>query len=211
MTRMIPEFDVEIFHEYVLTDLRTSLTAEDLAEGFTEHQGYECTALATWEDVKICLHEEAQVLDQARGSQAVDGLEEAIDALSESDDLQYAEHLQALWGNDAGAASLALALSAARTATFYSCSGSLDTNHHADHPQVGVVPDVGRAKLIAELAEGTNCGIWQHDGRWYIYAKSVTDLHALSRLLLKEREAFDALPSPPWLNGLPELLDASVW
>ncbi|MFF4699858.1 hypothetical protein [Streptomyces chattanoogensis] len=203
---MLPEFDVEIGYDYELVDLRTDLTAEKVAAGFVEHHDYRCLGLPSWEEAAECLVREAEILERATRSSAPDGIEEILTAVEEEDDMEFAELMSVFHWNDVGVAGVSLALSAARTATFYSCASGLD-NHHADHPMVGVVPDLQRAALIAELAEGAGCGIGQHWGRWYLYAKSVTALHALGQSILEHREAFDALPQPAWVEGLEEELE----
>lgn len=126
-------------------------------------------------------------------------------ALQDEDDVEFAELTSVFQGNDVGVAGVSLALSAARTVTFYSCSSRLGS-HHAKYPMVGVLPDTERAALVVELAEQAGCGVGQKWGRWYLYAKSVTALHALGRSILEHREAFDALPQPAWAEGLEEEL-----
>ncbi|MEV6046451.1 hypothetical protein [Streptomyces xanthochromogenes] len=203
---MIPEFDVEIDYDYELADLRTDLTTETVAAGFVEHHDYQCLGLPSWEEAADCLAKEAEILERAARSSEPDGIEEILAAVQEEDDVEFAELMSDFQWNDVGVAGVSLALSAARTATFYSCSSGLG-NHHAKYPMVGVVPDAERAALIAELAERAGCGIGQQWGRWYVYAKSVTALHALGRLILVHREAFDALPQPMWVEGLEEELE----
>ncbi|WPO72383.1 hypothetical protein [Streptomyces sp. KN37] len=203
---MIPEFDVEVGFDYELADLKADLTARKVATGFVEHHDYRCLGLPSWEEAEACLLNEAEILERAARSSAPDGIEEILSAVEEADDVEFAEVMSAFRWNDVGVAGLSLALSAARTATFYSCSSGLD-NHHADYPMVGVVPDAERAALIAELAERTGCGVGQQWGRWYLYAKSVTALHALGQAVLERREAFDAMPQPTWVEGLEEELE----
>ncbi|MEI5098611.1 hypothetical protein RB200_07975 [Streptomyces sp. PmtG] len=199
---MIPEFDVEISYDYELAALRTDLTAKKVADGFVEHHDYECLGLPNWEETAECLAREAEILEWAARSSAPDGIEEILNAVREEDDVEFAELMSAFSWNDVGVAGVSLALSAARTATFYSCSSGLDNSHHAKYPMVGVVPDAERAALIAELAERAGCGIGQQWGRWYLYARSVTAFHALGESILERREAFDALPQPTWVEGL---------
>ncbi|MFE9238059.1 hypothetical protein [Streptomyces sp. NPDC007007] len=203
---MVPEFDVEIGHRHELSDLISGLTAADVASGFTEHHDYHCLGLPSWADAEQCLAREAAVLEEATSSDAPDGVEEYLDAILESDDLGYFDLMCVLQGNDVGVAGLSLALSAARTATFYSCSGGVDNNHHASYPMVGVVPDAVRGALITELAKLADCGIDQQLGRWYLYGRSVTALHALGLAIVKHRSAFDAMPDPAWVGGLDEEL-----
>jgi hypothetical protein len=100
-----------------------------------------------------------------------------------------------LQGNDVGVAGLSLALSAARTATFYSCSAGTD-NHHADYPMVGVIPDAERGALIVELAKLADCGVGQRWGRWYLYGRSVTALHALGLAICEAPRNFRRPASP---------------
>ncbi|MFF7262184.1 hypothetical protein ACFZCL_18125 [Streptomyces sp. NPDC008159] len=202
---MIPDFSVDIRYDYELARLRTDLTAEKVASGFVEHQEYECLGLPGWQEVAECLAAEAEILEQAARSRAPDGIEEILEAVHEEDDVEFAELMSVFRGNDVGVAGVSLALSAARTATFYSCSGGED--HRAEYPMVGVVPDSERALLIAKLARSTGCGIGQQSGRWYVYARSVTALHALAQSVLEHREAFDALPQPEWVDGLEEELE----
>lgn len=203
---MIPEFDTEIGCDYEMADLRTDLTAEKVAVGFVEHHDYECLGLPSWEEAAECLEREAEILERAARSSAPDGIEEILNAVQDEDDVEFAELMSVFHWNDVGVAGVSLALSAARTATFYSCSGGLG-NHHAEYPMVGVVPDAERAALIVELAEHTGCGVGQQWGRWYLYAKSVTALHALGQSIIEHREAFDALPPPTWVEGLEEELE----
>lgn len=204
MVAMIPTFDVEIGYAYEMDRLLTGLTAEDVATGFTGHHEYECLGVPTWEEAAGCLDSEEFVLGQAAESNVPDGIEAVLNDLSDSGDgVAYAELNQSLHWNDAGVAGLSIALSAARAVTFYSCSASLERGrHHARYPMVGVVPDADRAELIAELARSAGCGIGQYEGRWYLYAKSVTDMHGLARLILEQRMAFDAMPAPCWAHGL---------
>ncbi|MFD7204146.1 hypothetical protein [Streptomyces sp. NPDC059893] len=206
---MIPTFDVEIEYNYEIAQLLTGLTAEDVATGFTDHHEYECLGVTAWEEAAECLDSEETVLGQAADSDAPDGIEAVLNELSDSGDgVDYAEFNQSLHWNDAGVAGLSCALSAARAVTFYSCSGSLERGrHHARYPMVGVVPDAERAELIAELARRAGCGIGQREGCWYLYAKSVTDMHALARLILEQRGVFDAMPAPQWVYGLEEKLE----
>ncbi|AYV28984.1 hypothetical protein EES41_19935 [Streptomyces sp. ADI95-16] len=204
---MIPAFDVEIRHDYDVADLRTDLTAEQVASGFTDHHGYESLGLPSWQDVAECLSAEAEILAQAALSSAPDGIKEVLDAIDDEDGVEFAELMATFYGNDVGVAGLSLALSAARGATFYSCSSGLDSHHHAEYPMVGVVPDVQRASLLAELAERAGCGIGQQWGRWYLYAGSVSAMHVLGQLILEQRDAFDALPEPKWVDGLAEQLE----
>lgn len=199
---MIPDFEVEIAHNYELAGLEGDLTAEEVAHGFTEHHGYHCLGLPSWAEAEECLEREGEVLERAASSDAPDGVEELLDETRETDDLGYFDLMSVLHGNDVGVAGLSLALSAARTATFYSCSGDLGHRHHADHPMVGVAPDPERGALIIELAKLAGCGVTQHWGRWYLYSRSVNDLHALGRAIVERREAFDALPPPAWVEGL---------
>jgi hypothetical protein len=158
--------------------------------------------LPSWRDVTDCLKEESSVLERAARSTARDGIQEIIDAIDDDDGVELAEFMMAFHGLDVGVAGLSLALSAARAATFYSCSSGIDSYHHAEYPMVGVVPGIERAKLIAEMAERADCGIGQERERWYIYARSVSAMHALAQLVLAQREAFDALPEPGWVCGL---------
>lgn len=203
---MIPEFEVEIGHDYELGELRTHLTAEDVATGFVEHHDYECLGLPSWDEAAECLAREAEILEQAARSSAPDGIDTILVAVQEEDDVGFAELMSEFRWNDVGVAGLSLALSAARTATFYSCSSGLG-QHHAKYPTVGVVPDAKRAALLAELAERAGCGIGQQWGRWYLYARSVTALHTLGQSILKSREAFDAVSLPSWADGLEEELE----
>ncbi|MEE1737994.1 hypothetical protein PUR49_16000 [Streptomyces sp. BE147] len=203
---MIPEFDVEIGYDYELADLRTDLTTKSVAAGFVEHHDYQCLGLPSWEEAAECLAREAEILERAARSSEPDGIDEILTAVQEEGNVEFAELMSGFHWNDVGVAGVSLALCAARTATFYSCSSGLD-NHHAKHPMVGVIPDAERAALIAELAERAGCGIGQQWGRWYVYAKSVTALHALGRSILEHREAFDALPQPTWVEGLEEELE----
>jgi hypothetical protein len=203
---MIPEFDIEIGYDYELAELRSDLTAEDVAGGFTEHHDYHCLGLPSWAEAEECLAREAEILERAASSDAPDGVEELLDEARETDDLGYFDLMCVLQGNNVGVAGLSLALSAARTATFYSCSGGTD-DHHADYPMVGVIPDAERGALIIELAKLEDCGVGQRWGRWYVYGRSVTALHALGQAIIKHREAFDGLPDPTWVEGLAEELE----
>ncbi|MFE6129038.1 hypothetical protein ACFQ6Q_12310 [Streptomyces sp. NPDC056437] len=205
---MIPEFDVDIRRDYDVETLHTGLSAEDVARGFTDHHEYECLGLPSWEQAAECLTQEATFLARAGRSDAPEGVEAILDELRDADDLGYAELMAYTFRwNDVGVAGLSLALSAARIATFYSCSGGLDEHHHAERPTVGAVPDPERARLLARLAEEHSCGVEQKYGRWYIYGRSVTDMHGLGRAVLVARDAFDALPQPSWTEGLSQLLE----
>ena len=205
---MIPEFDIEIGHDYELSDLRLDdLTAEDVASGFTEHHHYHCLGLPDWAEAEEGLAREAEILKKAASSDAPDGVEELLDTIRETDDLEYFDLMCVLQGNDVGVAGLSIALSAARTATFYSCSSGIDRRHHAHYPMVGVAPDAERGAVIIELAKIAGCGVDQHGGRWYLYSRSVTALHALGQAIVERREAFDALPDPTWVEGLAEQLE----
>ncbi|MDH6123641.1 hypothetical protein [Kitasatospora sp. GP82] len=205
---MIPEFDVQIQSNYDLSTLRVGLTAEDVSEGFTEHHQYECIGLPSWDDAEECLRAEAEVMDQAQKSAAPDGVEAILDDLMETDDVGYAEMTTySFFGNDVGVAGLSVALGAARVATFYSCSSGLGKQHHSEYPMVGAVPDHPRAVLLAELIEQNGCGVGQELGRWYIYGRSIWDMHALAKAILTERDMFDSLPRPSWVKGLAELLE----
>ncbi|MEU3390419.1 hypothetical protein [Streptomyces albidoflavus] len=208
---MIPTFDVEIEYNYEITQLLTGLTAADVATGFTDHHEYRCLGVPTWDEAAECLDSEEIVLGQAAESEALDGIEAVLNELSDSvDGVDYAEFNQSLHWNDAGVAGLSCALSAARAVTFYSCSGSLERGrHHARYPMVGVVPDAERAELIAELARRAECGIRQHEGCWYLYSKSVTDMHALARQIVEQRGVFDMMPAPQWVFGLEEKLEGA--
>ncbi|MCX4664738.1 hypothetical protein OG711_21645 [Streptomyces uncialis] len=163
--------------------------------------------LPSWQDVAECLSTEAEILAQAAQSSAPDGIKEVLDAIDDEDGVEFAELMAAFYGNDVGVAGLSLALNAARGATFYSCSSGLDSHHHAEYPLVGVVPDAQRASLLAELVERAGCGMGQQWGRWYLYAESVSSMHTLGQLILEQREAFDALPEPKWVDGLAEQLE----
>ncbi|MBI0375177.1 hypothetical protein JBE27_02515 [Streptomyces albiflaviniger] len=205
---MIPEFDVDISRDYDMETLRTGLSAEDVARGFTDHHGYECLGLPSWEEAAACLKEEAAFLERAEKSGAPDGVEAILHELQEADDVAYAELMAYTFRwNDVGVAGLSLVLSAARIATFYSCSSGLDEHHHAEYPVVGAVPDPERASLLARLIEEIGCGVDQKYGRWYIYGRSIKDMHGLGRTVLAARDAFDARPQPSWAEGLAELLE----
>jgi hypothetical protein len=205
---MIPTFKASIAIEYDLSSLQGDLTAEDIADGFTPHHEYEALGLPSWDHAEGVLTAEADLLGQAAESAAEDGLEEHLEALAEADNEDYCALVNSeFYGIDPGAAGLSLALSAARTATFYACSAStVSGSHHADEPTVGVVVDPDRGLIIARLAAAADCGIGQQDGCWYIYAQSVTALHALGRSILAHRDEFDALPLPAWTDGLEEAL-----
>ncbi|MFE0642093.1 hypothetical protein ACFW2Y_10870 [Streptomyces sp. NPDC058877] len=205
---MIPEFDVEISVDYNLEALRTGLSAEDVARGFTEHHEYECLGLPSWEEAEECLREEAAFLQRADKSDAPDGVATIIRELQEVDDIGYAELMAyTFYWNDIGVAGLSLALSAARVATFYSCSSGLGHRHHARYPMVGAVPDLERARVLARLITQSGCGVGQHGGRWYIYGRSVTTMHGLGMAILDARDAFEVMPQPSWTEGLAELLE----
>ncbi|MFD5492585.1 hypothetical protein ACFWH4_06540 [Streptomyces sp. NPDC127091] len=205
---MIPEFDVDIRRGYDLETLRTGLSAEDVARGFTDHHEYECLGLPSWEEAAECLTEEAAFLERAGRSDAPDGVEAILHELQDADDVGYAELMAyTFYWNDVGVAGLSLALSAARTATFYSCSSGLDEHHHAEYPMVGAVPDPERASLLARLIEENGCGVDQEYGRWYVYGRSIKDMHGLGKAVLVARDAFDALPHPLWVEGLADLLE----
>ncbi|MFF6894303.1 hypothetical protein ACFY8Z_27105 [Streptomyces microflavus] len=205
---MIPEFDVDICVDYDLAALRTGLSAEDVAGGFTEHHEYECLGLPSWEQAEECLKEEAAFLERAGKSDAPDGLAAIFYELQEADDIGYVELMaHTFYWNDVGVAGLSLALSAARVATFYSCSSGLGHRHHARYPMVGAVPDLERAGLLARLITQAGCGVGQESGRWYIYGRSVGDTHNLGKAILDARDAFEALPEPSWTEGLAELLE----
>ncbi|CAG7649301.1 hypothetical protein [Actinacidiphila bryophytorum] len=205
---MIPEFHVDIRRDYDLKTLITGLSAEEVARGFTEHHEYECLGLPSWEEAAECLTEEAAFLERAGNSDAPDGVEALLDELRDADDIGYAELMAYTFRwNDVGVAGLSLALSAARIATFYSCSSGLDQRHHAEYPMVGAVPDRERADLLARLIEENRCGVDQVYGRWYLYGRSVKDMHALGRAVLAARDAFDAQPRPSWTEGLAEFLE----
>lgn len=206
--RMIPKFDVDIRRDYDVETLRTGLSAEDVARGFTDHHQYECPGLPSWEQAAECLTQEATLLKQATRSDAPDGVEAILDELRDADDVGYAELMAYTFHwNDVGVAGLSLALSAARIATFYSCSGGLDERHHAKCPTVGIVPDPERARPFVRLVEKHACGIEQTYGRWYIYGRSVMDMHGLGMAVLAARDAFDILPQPSWTEGLTQLLE----
>ncbi|GAA1907852.1 hypothetical protein GCM10009837_34420 [Streptomyces durmitorensis] len=203
---MIPDFEVEVRRVYELGELTDDLTAEDVAVGFTNHEGYECMGLPAWSEVEACLVEEAEILARSGASTASDGIAEVMNAICEHDDVGHAELMQEFRWNDPGAAGLVLALSAAGTATFYSCRGGVPGEHHSKYPRVGLVPDAGRARLIARLAESASCGIRQYGGGWYLYARSVADFHRLAHLVLEHRDDFDNMPPPGWANGLDDAL-----
>ncbi|WP_369377838.1 hypothetical protein [Streptomyces sp. cg36] len=205
---MIPEFDMDIHRAYDLQALRTDLSAEDVARGFTDHHEYECLGLPSWEEAAECLAEEEVLLDRAEKSDAPDAVQAMLDELQEADDVSHAELMAYTFRwNDVGVAGLSLALSAARIATFYSCSSGLDERHHAEYPMVGAVPDPERARLLARLIEENSCGVGQENGRWYIYGRSVRYMHGLGKAVLAARSAFDSLPQPSWTEGLTELLE----
>ncbi|MFE1516822.1 hypothetical protein ACFW9I_08375 [[Kitasatospora] papulosa] len=69
-----------------------------------------------------------------------------------------------------------------------------------------MVPDALRGALITELVKLTHCGIDQQRGRWYLYGRSVTALHALGQAIVKHRSAFDAMSDPAWVGALDEEL-----
>lgn len=205
---MIPEFNVDIRRDYDIEKLCAGLNAEDVARGFTDHHEYECLGLPSWEEAGECLKEEASLLERAEESNAPDGVDAVLHDLQETDDVGYAELMAYTFrSNDVGVAGLSLALSAARIATFYSCSSGLDGHHHAEYPIVGAAPDSERASLLARLIEENGCGVDQEYGRWYIYGRSIKDLHGLGRAVLAARDAFDALPQPHWTEGLVEFLE----
>ncbi|AKG43869.1 N-6 DNA methylase [Streptomyces xiamenensis] len=133
---------------------------------------------------------------------APDGIAEILTEAHERDDVEFAELMSAFNWNDVGVAGVSLAHSAAKAATFYSCSSGLDKSHHAKYPTVGVLPDAQRAAMIADLAKCSDCGVGQQWGRWYLYARSVSALHGLGKAILTCRAAFDALPAPTWAEGL---------
>ncbi|MEY9938559.1 hypothetical protein [Streptacidiphilus sp. MAP5-3] len=203
---MIPEFRVDVDLDYDLEALRTDLDAEDVVEGFTEHHEYECMGLPSWDDALDCLAEEGSLLARAEKSDAADGVRVLLDELRESDDIGYAELTGIVFSNnDPGVAGLSTALSAARVATFYSCSAG--GNHHAEYPMVGAVPDRARAELLVDLIRKSGCGVGQTYGRWYIYSRSVWQTHALAKAIIDSRELFDVIPAPAWTDGLQEMLD----
>ncbi|WP_187281745.1 hypothetical protein [Streptomyces sp. gb1(2016)] len=154
-----------------------------------------------WDEVEACLRKEAEILRRSAASDVPDGIEEVMDVIREHDDVEYAEIMQVFSGHDPGTAGLILALSAAPTAAFYSCRGSSDAGHHADHPRIGLVPDANRAQLIVRLAETADCGIKQYGAGWYLCARSVRDFHRLAHLVLQHRADFDAMPPPSWVDG----------
>jgi len=129
-----------------------------------------------------------------------------LDELIETDDVGHAELMAYTFNhNDPGVAGLSMALNAARIVTFYSCSAG--RNHHADYPMVGSVPDRARAELLLGLLRKSGCGVGQTYGRWYIYGPSIRHTHALANAIISSREAFDALPPPPWTTDLKEVLE----
>ncbi|WP_019930113.1 hypothetical protein [Nocardia sp. BMG111209] len=202
---MIQESDIQIGYSYETAELRVDLTASDVAAGFTDHHDYQCLSMLGWPEAADCLATEEGILHQAALSSEADGVEAILKDLAEEDDVQYSELMAAVGYLDIGVAGLSFALSASGAATFYSCSGG-SGHHHADYPIVGVIPDAARATAIARLAKSAGCGIDQIHGRWYIFGRSVYEMHNLGQLIYESRKLFDSFRRPEWFVGLADAI-----
>jgi hypothetical protein len=107
---------------------------------------------------------------------------------------------------DVGVAGLALVLSAARYATFYSCRGHPSIEGERV-PQVIMAADPGRVRVLAGCAARIGCGVESmEDGLVCVYAASVGHIHSLAETMLAARAELEGLPSPSWHPRVHEFL-----
>ncbi|MGW6130224.1 hypothetical protein ACWFNE_09375 [Cellulomonas sp. NPDC055163] len=193
---MIPQFG-RLPSDEVDFDQLAQLTGEELDSGsFTGNAQYGYPLPVEWEDAAELLRwEEAALarLDEAAGDGAQ--YEQLAVDLEGGDDYLPSDVVGPI---DVGAAGLVAALRSAGFFTYNSCRGHVDSHGNEGLPFVGVVSDAAHARALKPLVRQADVG-WglSPEGLLQVFAPSVTELHALARLIHDERPTFDALPWTP--------------
>lgn len=193
---VIPAKDIDVDIRVDESRLKT-LTPIGVVEGFDWVDGYQSLIGITWDEAQQYVDAEARWLERAAAAQNAGEFDEILESAPEEeapDDFDWLFHYI-----DVGVAGLVHVLSAAGYATCYSCRG------HARHvsepiaPQVRLGTEAERLRKLVSYADRAGCGL-DLDGAGLInvYARSVSELHALARLMLGDRAVFDALQPAPW-------------
>lgn len=195
---VVPEIDVD---EAALT----SLTAYGVVYGFSVVRDYEPLIDIRWEEARRCVEAEARWLQWASGAQDAVRFDEILEAAPDEeapDDFDWLFR-----GNDVGVAGLVLVLSAAGYATCYSCRGHAKLAG-TPVPQVRLGTEPERLRLLVRYVRQAGCGMTvDGDGLASIYARSVSEPHALARLMLGDHTVFETLAPPPWRARAMEALE----
>jgi hypothetical protein len=202
-----PTYDVVPLIQIDSTALK-ALSPAEVVYGFEAIRDYEPMINVSWPEVAKCIRAEGAWLTHAQS--AIDESQfDAILAEAYGDDpqdgIEEAEDFDYLFRNlDVGVAGLVFALSAAGYATCTSCRGH---DGIARPPQVGLGTEPERLARLASYTRGAGCGLEVADGIAWIYARSVTDLHAMAQAILDDQAEFEVLGPPPWLEGARAILE----
>jgi hypothetical protein len=147
-----------------------------------------------WEQARECVEVEALWLDraaQASTAEEFDSILESAPEVESPDDFDWLFRYL-----DVRVAGLTLVLSAARSATCYSCRGHAGMAYEHT-PQVIMATDPEDARLLAGHTTRAGCGVESvTEGLLCTYAASVDCLHSLVQRMLAAQAEFAVLPQP---------------
>lgn len=195
---VVPEIDVDG------TTLKR-LTVYGVVYGFSVVRDYEPMIDIGWAEARECVKAETRWLQRASAAQDAGTFDKILAAVPDEEARDDVDWL--FRGNDVGVAGLVFVLSAAGYATCYSCRGHVGLEG-TRVPQVRLGTEPERLRLLVGHVRQAGCGLAvDGDGLVTIYARSVTEPHALARHMLDDRLVFEALAPPPWRARAMEALE----
>lgn len=197
---MIPRAEVEIVWDVDYATLREP-SSDELEYGCgTRQYASALVTQATWDEARRLLAREENVLARV-ASAASDGSE--FDRLAGEEESEYFiddPNEGFVSAPDLGMFAACVALCAAGCATSASCRGHPSDHAWSDHPVIQLMGDPTRTRIVEEIARAVGCGLVSAEGRLILWAQSIPEIIAFTRLLLDRAAEFDAIAPPPALQ-----------
>jgi hypothetical protein len=200
---VIPKGDVTPAIDVDYASLRVP-TAYQVVEGFAAVRDYQALIGVGWDDARECVEAEARWLARAAKAPTAGEFDRILSSAAEEESPDDFDWL--FRGLDVGVAGLTLVLSAACYATCYSCrTHPGKAGRHM--PQVIMVADLQRARVLTGYAVRADCGVESAEGLVCVYAASVEHLHAMAQVMLAAQADLEQMPQPSWRPRVQEYLD----
>lgn len=176
MTKVVIRHEFEPDRLERLSD--AALEAADDAGELDGNQHYQDLTLATWDDVRFALEQEAALIRELEASEDPAATEQAI--ADRRDDL---EEREALWHLDVGMASAVMALNALGAQTSLSCNGGVFGGPHPrPSPCIRFYLGAASPEHLLELAKDSGAGLIEEEARLLLYADSVQVMQRFAAL-----------------------------
>jgi len=176
MTKVVIRHEFEPDRLERLSD--AALEAADDAGELDGNQHYQDLTLASWDDVRFALEQEAALIRELEASEDPAATEQAI--ADRRDDL---EEREALWHLDIGMASAVMALNALGAQTSLSCNGgAFGGPHPGPFPCIRFYPGDAALEHLLEMAKDSGAGLIEEKGRLLLYADDVRVLQKFAAL-----------------------------